>query len=158
MPVCPAPLGTRSGVPVTPDRQPFTTSGGAPEPGLLKRLVQDKSQRICSRIGGVPLAQEAAQHGVDDEVADAIPGVVFFDELIETGADDYMIETAMLKVFASDQLWRIVNDCLQIWGGKGFFTDEPFERMMRDAKITQIYEGTNQVQRIVMARKLLGQY
>ena len=71
--------------------------------------------------------------------------------LIDSGADDYMIETAMLKVFASDQLWRIVNDCLQIWGGKGFFTDEPFERMMRDARLNQIGEGANDVLRCFVA-------
>jgi len=71
--------------------------------------------------------------------------------LIDSGADDYMVETAMLKVFASDQLWRIVNDTLQIWGGKGFFTDEPFERMMRDARLNQIGEGANDVLRCFIA-------
>ncbi len=71
--------------------------------------------------------------------------------LIDSGAEDYMIETAMLKVFASDQLWRIVNDCLQIWGGKGFFTDQPFERMMRDARLNQIGEGANDVLRCFIA-------
>jgi alkylation response protein AidB-like acyl-CoA dehydrogenase len=71
--------------------------------------------------------------------------------LIDSGADDYMVETAMLKVFASDQLWRIVNDTLQVWGGKGFFTDEPFERMMRDARLNQIGEGANDVLRCFIA-------
>ncbi len=71
--------------------------------------------------------------------------------LIDSGADDYMVETAMIKVFASDQLWRIVNDCLQIWGGKGFFTDQPFERMMRDARLNQIGEGANDVLRAFIA-------
>lgn len=71
--------------------------------------------------------------------------------LIDSGAEDYMLETAMLKVFASDQLWRIVNDTLQVWGGKGFFTDEPFERMMRDARLNQIGEGANDVLRCFIA-------
>jgi alkylation response protein AidB-like acyl-CoA dehydrogenase len=71
--------------------------------------------------------------------------------LIDSGAEDYMIETAMLKVFASDQLWRIVNDVLQIWGGKGFFTDQPFERMMRDARLNLIGEGANDVLRCFVA-------
>jgi hypothetical protein len=62
-----------------------------------------------------------------------------------------MLETAMLKVFASDQLWRIVNDTMQVWGGKGFFTDEPFERMMRDARLNQIGEGANDVLRCFIA-------
>ena len=71
--------------------------------------------------------------------------------LIDSGAEDYMVETAMIKVFASDQLWRITNDCLQIWGGAGFFTDQPFERMMRDARLNLIGEGANDVLRCFVA-------
>jgi acyl-CoA dehydrogenase family protein 9 len=71
--------------------------------------------------------------------------------LIDSGASDYMVETAMLKVFASDTLWRIVNDTLQVWGGAGFFTDQPFERMMRDARLNQIGEGANDVLRCFIA-------
>ena len=55
----------------------------------------------------------------------------------------------MLKVFATDVLWRIVNDTIQIYGGKAYFTDEPFERMMRDARINMIGEGANDVLRVV---------
>ncbi len=71
--------------------------------------------------------------------------------LIDSGADDYMVETAMIKVFASDQLWRITNDVLQVWGGAGFFTDQPFERLMRDARLNQIGEGANDVLRCFIA-------
>lgn len=71
--------------------------------------------------------------------------------LIDSGAEDYMVETAMIKVFASDQLWKITNDCLQIWGGAGFFTDQPFERMMRDARLNLIGEGANDVLRCFVA-------
>jgi alkylation response protein AidB-like acyl-CoA dehydrogenase len=71
--------------------------------------------------------------------------------LIDSGSDDFMVETAMLKVFASDQLWRIVNDTLQVWGGAGFFTDQPFERMMRDARLNLIGEGANDVLRCFIA-------
>jgi len=67
--------------------------------------------------------------------------------LIDTGAEDYMLETSMIKLFASDALWRIVNDTLQIHGGAGFFTDRPFERMMRDARLNLIGEGANDVLR-----------
>ncbi|MBI3864860.1 MAG: acyl-CoA dehydrogenase family protein [Planctomycetia bacterium] len=67
--------------------------------------------------------------------------------LIDRGAEDYMLETAMLKVFASDALWTIVNDTLQIYGGAGYFSSQPFERMMRDARINQIGEGANDVLR-----------
>jgi alkylation response protein AidB-like acyl-CoA dehydrogenase len=71
--------------------------------------------------------------------------------LIDSGHDDYMLETAMLKVFATDTLWRIINDTIQIYGGKAYFTDEPFERMMRDARINTIGEGANDVLRAFVA-------
>jgi alkylation response protein AidB-like acyl-CoA dehydrogenase len=71
--------------------------------------------------------------------------------LIDRGAEDYMLETAMLKVFASDALWTIVNDTLQIYGGAGYFCDQPFERMMRDARINMIGEGANDVLRCFIA-------
>ena len=64
---------------------------------------------------------------------------------------------AAAKCFASDVAMSITTDAVQILGGAGYTTDFPAERMMRDAKITQIYEGTNQIQRIVMARQLLNQ-
>ena len=67
--------------------------------------------------------------------------------LIDSGEDDYMLETAMLKVFSTDALWTIVNDTIQIYGGKAYFNDEPFERMMRDARINMIGEGANDVLR-----------
>jgi alkylation response protein AidB-like acyl-CoA dehydrogenase len=63
---------------------------------------------------------------------------------------------AAAKCFASDVAMEITTDAVQLLGGYGYTKDYPVERMMRDAKITQIYEGTNQVQRIVMARSLLG--
>jgi alkylation response protein AidB-like acyl-CoA dehydrogenase len=65
---------------------------------------------------------------------------------------------AAAKCFASDVAMEVTTDAVQVLGGYGYVQDYPVERMMRDAKITQIYEGTNQVQRIVMARKLLEQY
>lgn len=64
---------------------------------------------------------------------------------IDNGADDYMLETAMLKVFTTEALWTIVNDTIQIFGGKGYFADQPYERMMRDARINMIGEGANDV-------------
>jgi alkylation response protein AidB-like acyl-CoA dehydrogenase len=63
---------------------------------------------------------------------------------------------AMAKCFASDVAMQVTTDCVQFLGGYGYTTDFPVERMMRDAKITQIYEGTNQIQRMVIAKKLLG--
>jgi hypothetical protein len=70
---------------------------------------------------------------------------------IDSGNEDYMLETAMLKVWSTEHLWTIVNDTLQIYGGQGYFSDEPYERMMRDARINQIGEGANDVLRAFIA-------
>ncbi|MCC6418775.1 MAG: acyl-CoA dehydrogenase family protein [Gemmataceae bacterium] len=71
--------------------------------------------------------------------------------LIDRGTADYMLETAMLKVFSTEALWQAVNDTMQIFGGQGYFKDEPYERMMRDARINQIGEGANDVLRAFIA-------
>ena len=73
----------------------------------------------------------------------------------ERGDADLTYFGAAAKCFASDAAMEITTDAVQLLGGYGYTRDYPLERMMRDAKITQIYEGTNQVQRIVMARQLL---
>ncbi|WP_329473213.1 acyl-CoA dehydrogenase family protein [Streptomyces sp. NBC_01723] len=69
---------------------------------------------------------------------------------------DLTFQGAAAKCFASDVAMEVTADAVQLLGGYGYTRDYPVERMMRDAKITQIYEGTNQVQRIVMARNLPG--
>ncbi len=74
----------------------------------------------------------------------------------ERGDADLTFFGAAAKCFASDTAMQVTVDAVQVLGGYGFTRDYPVERMMRDAKITQIYEGTNQVQRIVMARQLLA--
>ncbi len=63
---------------------------------------------------------------------------------------------AMAKCFASDTAMAVTTDAVQLLGGYGYTKDFPVERFMRDAKITQIYEGTNQIQRVVIAKKILG--
>jgi alkylation response protein AidB-like acyl-CoA dehydrogenase len=73
----------------------------------------------------------------------------------ERGDADLTFFGAAAKCFASDAAMEITTDAVQLLGGYGYTVDFPLERMMRDAKITQIYEGTNQVQRIVMARQVL---
>jgi alkylation response protein AidB-like acyl-CoA dehydrogenase len=64
--------------------------------------------------------------------------------------------SSMAKMFASDTAMRVTTDAVQLLGGAGYTTDFPVERMMRDAKVTQIYEGTNQIQRVVIAREMLA--
>ncbi len=74
----------------------------------------------------------------------------------ERGDKDLTFFGAAAKCFASDVAMEVTVNAVQVLGGYGYTRDYPVERMMRDAKITQIYEGTNQVQRIVMARQLLA--
>jgi len=74
----------------------------------------------------------------------------------ERGDEDLTFFGAAAKCFASDVAMEVTTNAVQVLGGYGFTRDYPVERMMRDAKITQIYEGTNQVQRIIMARQLLA--
>ena len=74
----------------------------------------------------------------------------------ERGDEDLTFFGAAAKCFASDMAMEVTTNAVQVLGGYGYTRDYPVERMMRDAKITQIYEGTNQVQRIVMARQLLA--
>jgi alkylation response protein AidB-like acyl-CoA dehydrogenase len=69
---------------------------------------------------------------------------------------DLTFMSSACKCFASDMAMEVTTDAVQLLGGYGYVSDYPVERMMRDAKITQIYEGTNQIQRVVMARQLLG--
>jgi len=74
---------------------------------------------------------------------------------VDAKSPDLTKVAAMAKLFASDMAMKVTTDCVQILGGYGYISDYPVERMMRDAKITQIYEGTNQIQRVVIARSLL---
>ncbi|HVE74547.1 MAG TPA: acyl-CoA dehydrogenase family protein [Mycobacteriales bacterium] len=73
----------------------------------------------------------------------------------QRGERDMTFRSSAAKCFASDTAMAVTTDAVQLFGGYGYTKDFPVERMMRDAKITQIYEGTNQVQRMVMARSLL---
>jgi alkylation response protein AidB-like acyl-CoA dehydrogenase len=111
---------------------------------------------------GKPLAQ---QQGLQWMVADAAMRVEAARALVyrasamvDEGDPDgeLSVAGAMAKAFASDVAMQVTTDAVQLLGGYGYTTDFPVERMMRDAKITQIYEGTNQIQRIVIAKKLLG--
>jgi len=74
--------------------------------------------------------------------------------MVDNGVKDFTKESAMCKVFASDTAMKVTTDAMQIFGGVGYMRDYPIEKMFRDAKITQIYEGSNQVLRNEIAFKL----
>jgi len=78
-------------------------------------------------------------------------------EMIDRGEKHFSKYSSMAKLYASDIAMEVTNDAIQVLGGYGYMKEYPAERMMRDAKITQIYEGTNQIQRLVIAHDLLSQ-
>ncbi|MBU4342401.1 MAG: acyl-CoA dehydrogenase family protein [Candidatus Omnitrophica bacterium] len=75
--------------------------------------------------------------------------------MVDSGAKKISKDSAIAKLFASDMAMKVTTDCVQLFGGYGYMRDYPIEKYMRDAKITQIYEGTNQIQRSVIASNLL---
>jgi len=75
--------------------------------------------------------------------------------MIDAGEDDIGVEASMLKMRASDLAMRITTEAVQLHGGYGYIKDYPVERYMRDAKITQIYEGTNQIHRQLIGRSFI---
>jgi alkylation response protein AidB-like acyl-CoA dehydrogenase len=77
-------------------------------------------------------------------------------QLVDRGHVSAVLEASMAKCFAADTAMKVATDAVQIFGGVGYTREFPVERYMRDAKIMQIYEGTNQIQRVIMARELLG--
>jgi len=79
-------------------------------------------------------------------------------KMIDAGVRNYAKESAMCKYFASDVAMKVTTDAVQICGGYGYMKEYPVEKMMRDAKILQIYEGTNQIQRGIVANALLKEF
>ncbi|MDP2727003.1 MAG: acyl-CoA dehydrogenase family protein, partial [Dehalococcoidia bacterium] len=108
---------------------------------------------------GHPISSiQAVQHMLADmaiEVEAARALVYAVARAIDAGAKNFTEESAMTKVFAADMAMKVTTNAVQVMGGVGYMRDFPVEKMMRDAKITQIYEGTNQVLRNVVALELL---
>jgi alkylation response protein AidB-like acyl-CoA dehydrogenase len=101
-------------------------------------------QGIQFMLADMAMRVEAARHLIYAAAARA-----------ERNERDLTFTSSAAKVFASDTAMSVTTDAVQLFGGYGYTKDFPVERMMRDAKITQIYEGTNQINRMVMARQLL---
>ncbi|HTU25446.1 MAG TPA: acyl-CoA dehydrogenase family protein [Pirellulales bacterium] len=132
------------------------TTFGASCTGAAKFCLERASRHALARVQfRQPLAQFEM---VKEKIAYMAAGAFAMEAatfqtaaLIDSGEGDYMLETALLKVFSTEVLWQIVNDCIQIFGGKAYFTDEPYERLMRDARINTIGEGANDVLRAFVA-------
>ena len=87
---------------------------------------------------------------------EAARGLVWRAAWLKDQGRDFGLVAAQAKLFASEVSSRVTNNAIQIHGGYGYVTDYPVERYLRDAKLTEIGEGTSQVQRLVIARKVLG--
>jgi butyryl-CoA dehydrogenase len=123
--------------------------------GALEAAVDYAGKRI--QFGHPIIAQQAVQHMLADmaiQVEAARALVYAAARTIDSGAKSFTQESAMAKVFASDTAMRVTTDAMQIFGGVGYMRDYPIEKMFRDAKITQIYEGANQVLRNAIAFEL----
>lgn len=124
--------------------------------GALEAAVDYARQR--QQFGHPISAIQAVQHmlaNMATEVEAARSLLYAACRTIDSGARDFTEDSAMVKVFASDVAMRVTTDAAQIFGGAGYMRDYPVEKMMRDAKITQIYEGANQVLRNAIALDLL---
>ena len=82
-------------------------------------------------------------------------GTLLAAGLIDRVTKDNLLESAACKIFATETLWLVANDALQVAGGMGFMKEYPFERIVRDARINLIFEGTNQILRTLMAGQAL---
>jgi alkylation response protein AidB-like acyl-CoA dehydrogenase len=133
---------------------------GAQALGIAQGALDAASRYAVERVQfGKPIAEF---QGVSFMLADMAmqleaSRLLVYKALALCDADDPRMTrwSAMAKCFASDAAMKITTDAVQVLGGYGYVREYPVERLMRDAKITQIYEGTNQIQRIVIARELL---
>ncbi len=136
------------------------TGVGAQGVGIAQGAYEAAAEYARERhqFGHPIISIQAVQHILADmatetEAARAL--VYSVAKYIDTGARDVSKESAMAKVFATDVAMKVTVDAVQVMGGAGYMREYPVEKMMRDAKILQIYEGTNQIQRNVIGQALI---
>lgn len=124
--------------------------------GAIKRLIEQSTKYANERTTfGKPISEygmiklKVGQMVVDCYATEAVVDTVA--ALIDNGYDDYAVEAAISKVFASEALWHSADEALQIAGGNGYMCEYPYERMLRDARINRIFEGTNEILRLFIA-------
>ncbi|MCB9591705.1 MAG: acyl-CoA dehydrogenase family protein [Sandaracinaceae bacterium] len=124
--------------------------------GMSKKLIKMSTERVQERSAfGRPIGQFGM---IKDKVARmaaetyALESMTYLTTgLIDEGVHDYSLESAICKVYGSETLWSVVNETLQIAAGIGYMSEYPYERMMRDARINMIFEGTNEILRAFIA-------
>lgn len=124
--------------------------------GAIKKLIQMSTERVSERkafgrpIGEFGMIKEKIARMSAE--AYALESMTYLTTgLIDAGVPDYALESAICKVYGSETLWYVVNETLQIAAGIGYMTEYPYERMMRDARINLIFEGTNEILRAFIA-------
>jgi alkylation response protein AidB-like acyl-CoA dehydrogenase len=132
------------------------TGLGGGSVGGMKRVIQLATQQAKQRVQfGKPISefglikQKVGQMVVDCYATEAVVSMVA--SLNDRGFSEYQVEAAISKVFASECLWRTVDEGLQIAAGNGYMSEYPYERAMRDSRINRIFEGTNDVLRLFIA-------
>jgi alkylation response protein AidB-like acyl-CoA dehydrogenase len=173
--------GSPTGSPVLEDvRIPSGNLIGQEGKGLSVALATLERTRLGAAAQAVGIAQGATDYanayakeriafgkpinqlqGIQFKLADMETGTAAARELlykacalVDRGTPGVGKYTSMAKLFASDNAMRVTVEAVQVLGGYGYVNEYPLERMMRDAKITQIYEGTNEIQRVVIARAM----
>ena len=124
--------------------------------GALDRAIDYARERV--QFGQSISSFQGIQHMLADmatQVEAARALVYAVARMVDKGCKDIARPSAMSKLFASDVAMKVTTDAVQIFGGYGYMKEYPVEKMMRDAKITQIYEGTNQIQRNIIALALI---
>ncbi len=136
------------------------TGVGAQGVGVAQGAFEAASRYAMERqqFGQPVISFQAVQHILADmatQIEAARSLVYSVARYIDSGAKDVSKESAMAKVFATDVAMKVTVDAVQVMGGAGYMREYPVEKMMRDAKILQIYEGTNQIQRNVIGQALI---
>lgn len=124
--------------------------------GALDEAIKFARERV--QFGKPIISIQAVQHMLADmaiQVEAARSLVYSVSRYVDSGAKDISKASAMAKTFATDVGMRVTTDAVQVMGGSGYMREYPVEKMMRDAKILQIYEGTNQIQRNVIGQALV---
>jgi acyl-CoA dehydrogenase len=137
--------------------RPWIAAGAT---GLIRRaLDESKAYALERKTFGVAIAQHQAVQFMLAEMAMAYEAARLLCHkaawAVDRGETDTVV-SSYAKAFGADAAMRVATDAVQIFGGYGYTKEYPVEKLMRDAKLLQIYEGTSQIQRVVIARNLLG--
>ncbi|HMF43789.1 MAG TPA: acyl-CoA dehydrogenase family protein, partial [Polyangia bacterium] len=128
--------------------------------GVIRRaLDESRAYALERKTFGVPIAQHQAVQFMLAEMAIAYEATRLLCHKAAAGIDSGKpdsIVSSYAKAYGADAAMRVATDAVQIFGGYGYTKEYPVEKLMRDAKLLQIYEGTSQIQRMVIARNVLG--